>query len=68
LTGEKRSATVTAEIDTEVLAVAKPVFAAILQGDAGLAEKLAVALEKRTAGRQASLANPSSPVGRLLRS
>jgi small-conductance mechanosensitive channel/CRP-like cAMP-binding protein len=60
LTGEKRSATVTAELDTEVLAVAKPVFASILQNDAGLAEKLAVVLEQRAAGRQDSLAKTAS--------
>ena len=54
LTGEKRSATITAETDVEVLVVSKPVFSAILQADPALAEKLAVVLEKRTASNEAS--------------
>ena len=56
LTGEKRSATVTAETDTEVLSVSKPVFSAILQADSELAGKLAGVLEKRAAARQATVA------------
>lgn len=64
LTGEKRSATVTAETDAEVLAVSKPVFSAILQADSELAEKLAAVLEKRAAARQATVAavSPDHPV------
>lgn len=53
LTGEKRSATIVAETDVEVLAVFKPVFSAMLQSDAALAENLALALEKRAAAREA---------------
>jgi small-conductance mechanosensitive channel/CRP-like cAMP-binding protein len=60
LTGEKRSATVKAETDTEVLAVSKPAFAALLQADAALAEKLGAILEKRAAGRQATVATASA--------
>jgi small-conductance mechanosensitive channel/CRP-like cAMP-binding protein len=64
LTGEKRSATVTAETDTEVLVVSKPVFSAILQANAELAGKLAAVLEKRAAARQAKVAalTPGVPV------
>ncbi len=60
LTGEKRSATVTAAVDTEVLAVPKPAFAALLQANAALAEKLGTILEQRTAGRQATVATVSA--------
>ncbi len=64
LTGEKRSATVTAETDAEVLAVSKPVFSAIIQADSQLAEKLAAVLEKRAVARQATVAtvSPGHPV------
>jgi small-conductance mechanosensitive channel len=63
LTGAKRSATVAAEIDTAVLAIAKPVFAAVLQADATLADKLADVLEQRLAAQQARVAtaSPTAP-------
>ena len=49
LTGEPRSATVTAETDVEVLRVSRQDFAGLLQADANLAGKLAAALEVRLA-------------------
>ena len=55
LTGEKRSATITAETDVEVLVVFKPVFSAILQSNTALADKLAVVLEKRAAANEARM-------------
>ncbi len=50
LTGAPRSATVTAETDVAVLHVSKQDFAGLLHADAGLAGKLAAALETRLAG------------------
>ncbi|MCE9616033.1 MAG: mechanosensitive ion channel family protein [Lentisphaerae bacterium] len=61
LTGEPRSATIRAEVDTVVLVVAKSAFAELLQGDPGLAVRLAAVLEKRQADSQAKLA--ASPAG-----
>ncbi|MEI6562993.1 MAG: mechanosensitive ion channel family protein [bacterium] len=52
LTGERRSATVVAEGDVEVVRVAKQDFAALLQADAELAGQLAIVLEKRLAQRK----------------
>lgn len=59
LTGAPRSATVTAETDVEVLHVSKQDFAGLLQADAGLAGKLAAALESRLAGLR-SVANTAA--------
>jgi small-conductance mechanosensitive channel len=77
LTGEPRSATVTAETDVEVLRVSKSDFAGLLQADTALAEKLAAVLEKRAAElgtiRTAAAAGKSAPemraalAGRILR-
>jgi CRP-like cAMP-binding protein len=66
LTGERRSATVTAETDTDVIEVSKPDFSLILQADAALAEKLAAVIDKRARARQAGLTaasgqQPESP-------
>jgi CRP-like cAMP-binding protein len=47
LTGEKRTATVTAEVDTTVLALSKAIFAEVLEANAQIAEGLAKVLEKR---------------------
>jgi CRP-like cAMP-binding protein len=55
LTGEPRSATITAECDVEVMEVSKALFAGILKADAALAEKLGIILEKRLTDRQAKL-------------
>ena len=51
LTGEARSATVTAETDVEVLVVSKSDFSGLLHANAALAGKLAAVLEKRMADR-----------------
>ncbi len=56
LTGEPRSATVTAETDVAVLEVAKPVLSGILKDNAALAEKLGAILEQRVNERQARVA------------
>jgi small-conductance mechanosensitive channel/CRP-like cAMP-binding protein len=56
LTGEPRSATITADGDVTVLEVSKDLFAGFLRADAALAEKLGVVLEKRVADRQAKVA------------
>lgn len=56
LTGETRSATVTAGCDVEVLEVSKGLFGEIMKADAALAEKLGTILEKRAQERQARLA------------
>jgi CRP-like cAMP-binding protein len=56
LTGEPRSATVTAEGDVEVVCISKSDFAGLLQMDADLAGKLAATLESRFADRQAKVA------------
>lgn len=53
LTGEPRSATVTAETDVEVLRVSKQDFAGLLQANTNLAGKLAAALETRLAALRA---------------
>ena len=47
LTGEKRTATITAEADTTVLALSKAIFAEVLEANAQIAESLAKVLEKR---------------------
>lgn len=47
LTGEKRTATVTAEVDTTVLALSKAIFAEVLEANAQIAEALAKVLERR---------------------
>ena len=47
LTGEKRTATITAEADTTVLALSKAIFADVLETNAQIAEALAKVLEKR---------------------
>ncbi len=47
LTGEKRTATITAETDTTVLALSKAIFADVLETNAQIAEALAKVLEKR---------------------
>ncbi len=60
LTGERRSATIVAEGDVEVVRVSKQNFMGLLQADAELAGKLAAVLEKRLAERQALLANAAS--------
>jgi small-conductance mechanosensitive channel/CRP-like cAMP-binding protein len=52
LTGEPRSGTVCAETDVEVLCVAKPDFAGLLQANEGLAGMIASVLAKRLAERQ----------------
>lgn len=57
LTGEPRTATVTAEGDVDVLCLSKQNFAAILQANAGLAGRLAAVLEKREGERQARLSS-----------
>jgi small-conductance mechanosensitive channel/CRP-like cAMP-binding protein len=59
LTGAKRSATVRAETDAAVLAIAKPVFAALLRADATLADKLADVLEQRLTSQQGRVAAAS---------
>jgi len=56
LTGEPRSATVTADTDVEVLRVSKQDFASLLQTDADLPGKLAAVLEKRNEGRRTAIA------------
>lgn len=56
LTGEPRSATITAEGDVEVLEVSKELFSGIMKADGALAEKLGVILEKRLVERQEKLA------------
>jgi len=61
LTGERRSATVVADGDVEVVRVSKQDFASLLQADSELSGKLAMELEKRLAGQQALLA--ASPIG-----
>jgi CRP-like cAMP-binding protein len=55
LTGEKRSATVTAERDTEVLMVSKTALAPLLESNTDLASRLAEAVEHRTADRLARM-------------
>jgi small-conductance mechanosensitive channel/CRP-like cAMP-binding protein len=47
LTGEKRTATITAETDTTVLALSKAIFAEVLEANTQIAEGLAKVLEKR---------------------
>jgi small-conductance mechanosensitive channel/CRP-like cAMP-binding protein len=47
LTGEKRTATITAEVDTKVLALSKAIFAEVLETNVQVAEALAKVLEKR---------------------
>jgi small-conductance mechanosensitive channel/CRP-like cAMP-binding protein len=68
LTGEPRSATVSAETDVNVLRVSKQDFAGILQANADLAGKLAAVLEKRMAESRtlltASAANERTPTTR----
>ena len=61
LTGEKRSATVSAERDTSVLAVSKDALSPLLQSNADLASRLATALEQRTADRHAKMTADSTP-------
>lgn len=47
LTGEKRTATITAEVDARVLALSKAIFAEVLETNIQIAEALAKVLEKR---------------------
>jgi len=47
LTGETRTATITAETDTTVLALSKAIFAEVLESNAQIAEALAKVLERR---------------------
>jgi len=56
LTGERRSATVVADGDVDVVRVSKLDFADLLKADVELAGKLAAVLEKRLAERHALLA------------
>lgn len=65
LTGERRTATVTAECDTEVLVVSHAVLAAVLSRNAALAEVMADTLAKRTLDRQLKIdaANASGQNG-----
>ncbi|MEI8139664.1 MAG: mechanosensitive ion channel family protein [bacterium] len=60
LTGERRMASVVADEDVEVVRVSSQDFAALLKANSELASKLAAALEKRLAGRQAHLAISST--------
>jgi CRP-like cAMP-binding protein len=64
LTGERRMASVVAHGDVEVVRVSSQDFADLLKANSELAGKLAAALEKRLAGRQAILATatPGLPV------
>ncbi len=64
LTGEPRSATVTAETDVEVLCVSKEDFAGLLQANDQLAGKLAAALETRLAELRAIRKAPTEAVPR----
>jgi CRP-like cAMP-binding protein len=61
LTGEPRSATITAEIDTEVLVVAREDFAPLLHANPGLAERLGELLSERLKMNEAVLANRTMP-------
>jgi len=60
LTGERRSATVVAQGDVDVVRVSKKAFAGLLQADSELAGKLSILLEKRLAERQAIMAIPAT--------
>jgi small-conductance mechanosensitive channel/CRP-like cAMP-binding protein len=68
LTGEPRSATVSAETDVRVLCVSKQDFAGLLQVNADLTGKLAAVLEKRMAESRtlltASATNERTPTTR----
>ena len=56
LTGERRSATVMADGDVEVVRVSKQDFTSLLESDSELAGKLAAVLEKRLSERHALMA------------
>jgi small-conductance mechanosensitive channel/CRP-like cAMP-binding protein len=60
LTGERRSATVLADGDVEVVRVSKQNFMGLIQADPELAGKLAGVLEKRLSERQALLENSAA--------
>jgi len=62
LTGEKRSATVTAVRDTEVISVSKDSLAPLLKSNAELASRLASVLEHRTGDLQAKVKAGAVPV------
>ena len=57
LTGEPRSATVTAETDTRALVLSHEVFRSILEGNNDLAGELAAVLARRRAQQQEALAH-----------
>ena len=61
LTGEPRSASVIAEIETEVVVVAKADFAAVLQADISIVESLSVALEERMRNASVVTATEADP-------